>query len=231
MEAFVTAAAERLVGPVRAILPQGCNIALLCLFAAVALCYVPHVIKVIRFGAVVKGGLAKYDLRDPRAAMAKALEKEGATDAGRALARAQSCHGTWCAEGTGSASIQALTISPDIRICVACPHLKSASLLASRLLLRALAKYLPWGFPANQLEGFPIFAAAVLAALYAGVPAAQVDALAVFYVVGRALYTVVFLINTNVVLASTRSVIWLNCMAACAILMLRAAFAGAAPKA
>ena len=49
---------------------------------------------------------------------------------------------------------------------------------------------------ANAGEGLPIFFGAVLAAVAAGVPAAEVDAVAVRYVLSRIAYTAVYLAST-----------------------------------
>ena len=46
---------------------------------------------------------------------------------------------------------------------------------------------------ANAGEGLPLFFGAVLAAVAAGVPAAEVDAVAVRYIVSRVAYTAVYL--------------------------------------
>lgn len=56
---------------------------------------------------------------------------------------------------------------------------------------------------ANAQEGLPVFFAAVLAAVIAGVPAEEVDRVAVNYIASRVAYTVVYL-------ASSRSRAWLG---------------------
>lgn len=57
----------------------------------------------------------------------------------------------------------------------------------------------------NQLESFPVFAAAILVALYSGVVSPWVDYLAILFVAARLLYWYAYLQN----LASLRSGIWI----------------------
>ncbi len=47
-----------------------------------------------------------------------------------------------------------------------------------------------------------------------------------FYVLCRIAYVVLYLINTTPALAGLRSLVWLQCIGACAVLMLQAAAAG-----
>ncbi len=57
---------------------------------------------------------------------------------------------------------------------------------------------------ANSFEAFPFFAAGVLLALHAGVDAARVDALAITFVVARAVYIACYLADR----AGARSLAW-----------------------
>ena len=73
----------------------------------------------------------------------------------------------------------------------------------------------------NSFEAFPLFAAAVLAAIVAGADATRVAPLALAFVALRVLYFVAYLAN----LAALRSLVWfcaLGCSIAIFVLALRA---------
>ncbi|KAF9915794.1 hypothetical protein BX616_005347 [Lobosporangium transversale] len=75
----------------------------------------------------------------------------------------------------------------------------------------------------NGLETLPIFYGAVLAALQAGVAKDTINFYAGFFVASRALYTLVYIFNTNQITALARTGIWAAGMAACVKLFLAAA--------
>lgn len=122
------------------------------LLGALALCYVPHALKIpaahSKLASQKQGG--GYDVRNPRASTALASDS---TPEGRFIARANACH-------------------------------------------------------VNALENYPLFAAAVLAAVQAGVAPADVNSAAAAYVGLRVLYTVLFLTGTSMPVAFTRSLTW-----------------------
>lgn len=74
----------------------------------------------------------------------------------------------------------------------------------------------------NSFEAFPLFAAAVLAAMVAGADATRVSALAIAFVVLRLLYFVAYLAD----IAALRSLVWfgaIGCSVAIFMLAIRAA--------
>jgi uncharacterized MAPEG superfamily protein len=70
----------------------------------------------------------------------------------------------------------------------------------------------------NGFEAFPLFAAAVLAAMVAGADPTRINQLAVAFVVLRVLYGVVYLMN----LAAVRSLVWFGALG-CAVAIFIAA--------
>lgn len=74
---------------------------------------------------------------------------------------------------------------------------------------------------ANSLEGFPFFAAGVLLALHAGVPAGTVEQLALAYVLARLVYIACYVADW----ATLRSLVWTvgyGCVLAFYVLALQA---------
>jgi len=156
----LTTHAKNVVVPVQAALP-GWNIALLCMFVATVLCYVPHVVKASR----VLGSGKVYSLKQPRVSVELAMKDNKAA---MSIARAQASH-------------------------------------------------------QNQLEVFPIFAAGVLAALYAGVSGPLIDAASLYFVAMRVLHIFFYCWGTQGWMASMRSLVWFQALFACGYLHLAAA--------
>ena len=74
----------------------------------------------------------------------------------------------------------------------------------------------------NSFEAFPLFAAAVLAAMAAGADPARIDLLAIAFVVLRVVYFAVYMAN----LAAVRSLVWfaaMGCVVAISVAAIRAA--------
>ena len=90
----------------------------------------------------------------------------------------------------------------DVRNPRASTALASDSTPEGRFIARANACHV------NALENYPLFAAAVLAAVQAGVAPADVNSAAAAYVGLRVLYTVLFLTGTSMPVAFTRSLTW-----------------------
>ena len=75
----------------------------------------------------------------------------------------------------------------------------------------------------NGLEGFPIFASAVLAAVVTGVPAPTIERAALVYLASRACYTAVYIGTHNIAFAFVRTALWTTGIGACATLFIAAA--------
>merc|ERR1712166_1093196 len=65
----------------------------------------------------------------------------------------------------------------------------------------------------NQAEGFPLFAAAVLAALQAGVSRDVVSLYATFWLIARLVFIFIYAVQTNATMAATRSLTWVMSIA------------------
>ena len=91
-----------------------------------------------------------------------------------------------------------------------------------RLIARAQSAHL------NALENYPLYAAAVLAALHAGAPAAPLGVACSAYLALRVLYTGLFLAGSSLPIAYTRSLTWLASMVVIGSIFASAATAAAA---
>ncbi|KAF9182821.1 hypothetical protein BGZ51_004401 [Haplosporangium sp. Z 767] len=79
------------------------------------------------------------------------------------------------------------------------------------------------GAHVNGLETLPVYYGAVLAALHAGVAKDQVNFYTGLFLASRALYNVVYILNTNQFAALARTFIWTTSLGACLKLFLAAA--------
>ena len=79
------------------------------------------------------------------------------------------------------------------------------------------------GCHANCYEAFPVFAAAVLAALLAGVPQQLSNRAAALFVLIRFVYIAVYLVGSSAAMGLVRSAIWMHGLALCLALLSAAA--------
>ncbi|ODQ51468.1 hypothetical protein SAICODRAFT_95668 [Saitoella complicata NRRL Y-17804] len=82
----------------------------------------------------------------------------------------------------------------------------------------------------NNLEGFPLFATALLAGNFAGVEASLLNKFAAFYVGGRVLYNALYTYTTREATSQARSVLWLGLTSSCLYVLVKAAQGVAAVK-
>merc|ERR1712232_1347488 len=75
----------------------------------------------------------------------------------------------------------------------------------------------------NQIEGFPWFAAGVLASIQAGVDVGVVTDHCIVYVAARVLYLVISIVQVNSMISNLRTLAWFPCIVSSAKLLLLAA--------
>ena len=77
----------------------------------------------------------------------------------------------------------------------------------------------------NGFESYPLFAAAILAAKFAGVDSMRVDGAALTFLAFRVAYTGLYCWGTRGWMATLRSTVWFNSVLACSWLLWQAAVA------
>ncbi|KAI9101787.1 hypothetical protein DFS34DRAFT_611538 [Phlyctochytrium arcticum] len=75
----------------------------------------------------------------------------------------------------------------------------------------------------NALEGFPVFASAVILGNMARLPISTLNAYAVGYISIRAIYTALYVSQKSEKTAAARSITWVAGIASCITLMIKAA--------